>query len=45
MQLSRVGDDGLAMFALTLDQAPSESALQVLTQMQDVIQTLRVVRL
>jgi D-3-phosphoglycerate dehydrogenase len=45
MQLSRVGDDGLAMFALTLDQAPPESVLNVLRSMTDVIQSLRTVKL
>jgi D-3-phosphoglycerate dehydrogenase / 2-oxoglutarate reductase len=45
MQLSRVGEDGLAMFALTLDQVPSETVLDVLRGMSDVIHTLRAVRL
>ena len=45
MQLSRVEDNGLAMFALTLDQAPSEPVLEVLRGLSDVIQTLRMVRL
>ena len=45
MQLSRVGDDGLAMFALTLDQVPGEIVLAVLRDMSDVIHTLRAVRL
>ena len=45
MQLSRVGEDGLAMFALTLDQAPDDTVLDVLRGMGDVIQTLRAVRL
>lgn len=45
MQLSRVGQDGLAMFALTLDQAPPEGVLAVLRGMSDVIRTLRMVRL
>lgn len=45
MQLSRVGDDGLALFALTLDQPPSERVLDVLRGMKDVIHTLDVVRL
>ncbi len=45
MQLSRVGEDGLAMFALTLDQVPGEAVLGVLRGMSDVIHTLRAVRL
>jgi D-3-phosphoglycerate dehydrogenase / 2-oxoglutarate reductase len=45
MQLSRVGEDGLAMFALTLDQVPGETVLDVLRGMSDVIHTLRSVRL
>jgi D-3-phosphoglycerate dehydrogenase / 2-oxoglutarate reductase len=45
MQLSRVGEDGLAMFALTLDQVPKEGVLDVLRSMSDVIHTLRAVRL
>jgi len=45
MQLSRVGEDGLAMFALTLDQVPNETVLDVLRGMSDVIHTLRAVRL
>ncbi|MDF1522451.1 MAG: phosphoglycerate dehydrogenase [Trueperaceae bacterium] len=44
MQLSRVGEDGLAMFALTLDQVPGETVLDVLRGMTDVIHSLRVVR-
>lgn len=44
MQLSRVGDDGLAMFALTLDQVPGEDVLDVLRGMVDVIRSLRAVR-
>jgi aspartate aminotransferase-like enzyme len=39
MQLSRVGEDGLAMFALTLDQVPSDTVLDVLRGMGDVIHT------
>jgi D-3-phosphoglycerate dehydrogenase / 2-oxoglutarate reductase len=42
MQLSRVGEDGLAMFALTLDQVPGDTVLDVLRGMSDVIHTLRV---
>lgn len=45
MQLSRVGEDGLAMFALTLDQVPGEDVLDVLRGMGDVIRSLRAVRL
>lgn len=45
MQLSRVAGDGLAMFALTLDEAPSEAVLDVLRNLGDVIQSLRMVRL
>ncbi|MFN2322791.1 MAG: phosphoglycerate dehydrogenase [Trueperaceae bacterium] len=44
MQLSRVDEDGLAMFALTLDQVPGEDVLEVLRGMSDVIHSLRVVR-
>jgi hypothetical protein len=33
------------MFALTLDQVPSETVLDVLGGMSDVIHTLRAVRL
>ncbi len=45
MQLSRVGDDGLAMFALTLDQVPPEPVLELLQSLSDVIHSLRTVRL
>jgi D-3-phosphoglycerate dehydrogenase len=45
MQLSRAFDDGLAMFALTLDQAPPEDVLDVLRSLGDVIRSLRLVRL
>jgi D-3-phosphoglycerate dehydrogenase / 2-oxoglutarate reductase len=45
MQLSRVGEDGLAMFALTLDQVPGDTVLDVLRGMGDVIHSLRSVRL
>ncbi len=44
MQLSRVGEDGLAMFALTVDRTPPEEVLQLLKEMTDVIHSLRVVR-
>ena len=47
MQLGRVTKDGdsLAMFVLTLDQAPPESVLNVLRNLSDVILSLRMVRL
>lgn len=45
MQLSRLGADNLAMFVLTLDQAPPETVLNVLTSLGDVIHSLRMVRL
>jgi D-3-phosphoglycerate dehydrogenase len=45
MQLSRVAEDGRAMFALTLDQAPEEQVLDVLRALSDVILSLRLVRL
>ncbi len=45
LQLSRVGDDGLAMFALTLDQVPPEPVLDLLRGLHDVIHSLRTVRL
>ena len=45
MQLSRVNGNGLAMFALTLDDTPPESVLEVLRNMTDVIRSLRMVRL
>lgn len=45
MQLSRVSDDGLAMFVLTLDSAPEPATIARLRSMHDVIQTLRMVRL
>ncbi len=44
MQLSRVGEDGLAMFALTLDQVPGDTVLDVLRGMTDVIHSLDVIR-
>ncbi len=44
MQLSRVGEDGLAMFALTVDRTPDEEVLTLLRNMTDVIHSLRVVR-
>ena len=45
MQLSRVEQDGAAMFALSLDQLPGEPVLNVLNNLSDVIQSLRVVQL
>lgn len=45
MQLSRVEENGVAMFALTLDQAPAEPVLELLRGLSDVIRTLRMVRL
>jgi len=45
LQLSRVADDGLAMFALTLDQVPPEPVLDLLRGLSDVIHSLRTVRL
>jgi len=45
MQLSRVGEGGTAMFALTLDAAPPDEVLEVLGSMSDVIRSLRLVRL
>ena len=45
MQLSRVDDNGMAMFAVTLDQVPPDPVLEVLRNLSDVIRTLRVVRL
>jgi D-3-phosphoglycerate dehydrogenase / 2-oxoglutarate reductase len=45
LQLSRVGEDGLAMFALTVDQTPSDETLNMLRDMKDVIRTLQVVKL
>ncbi len=45
LQLSRVDEDGLAMFALTLDQVPPEPVLELLRGLRDVIHSLRTVRL
>lgn len=44
MQLSRVEDNGLAIFALTVDQTPPDDVLDRLRAMKDVIHQLRVVR-
>ncbi len=45
MQLARVSEDGLAMFVITLDSAPSDEVIDVLGGLSDVIQSLRLVRL
>jgi D-3-phosphoglycerate dehydrogenase / 2-oxoglutarate reductase len=45
MQLSRVGDDGFALFALGLDSEPPESVLEVLRALPNVLASLKVVRL
>lgn len=45
MQLSRVSPDGLAMFVLTLDSTPEPETIERLRSLQDVIKTLRMVRL
>ncbi len=45
MQLSRVGQDGLAMFVLTLDTLPPDDVTDLLRQQTDVIRSLRAVRL
>jgi len=45
MQLSRVAANGLAMFALTLDQMPAEEILDTLRHMSDVISSMEVVKL
>ena len=45
MQLSRVDQDGLALFVLTLDYAPSEKVLKELQDLPDVLHSLSVVRL
>ncbi len=45
MQLSRLGEDNLAMFVLTLDQVPGDEVLSVLRNLGDVIHSLRMVRL
>jgi len=45
MQLSRINEDGLAMFVLTLDQAPPADVLDALRNMGDVIQSLQIVKL
>lgn len=44
MQLSRVTDDGLAMFVVTLDSVPSPDVVGVLAGLSDVIRSLRLVR-
>lgn len=45
MQLARLGQEGLAMFVLTVDQAPTDGVVDVLRGMNDVIHSLRVARL
>jgi D-3-phosphoglycerate dehydrogenase len=45
MQLSRFGDNGLALFALGLDQEPPESVLDVLRSLPNVLVSLKLVRL
>lgn len=45
MQLSRVGENGLALFALGLDQEPPESVLDVLRALPNVLVSLELVRL
>lgn len=45
MQLSRVGEDGLALFALGLDSEPPERVLDVLRDLPNVLVSLEVVRL
>lgn len=44
MQLSRLSEDNLAMFVLSLDQAPGEDVLEVLRGLSDVIHSLRMVK-
>ena len=45
MQLSRIGRDNLAMFVLNLDHLPEATVLDELTAMDDVINSLEMVRL
>lgn len=45
MQLSRVSEDGLAMFVVTLDSVPPPEVLGLLAGLRDVIRSLRLVRL
>ena len=45
MQLSRVGEDGLALFALGLDNEPPERVLGLLRDLPNVLVSLEVVRL
>lgn len=45
MQLSRVGEDGFALFALGLDQEPDETVLERLLALPNVLVSLEVVRL
>jgi len=45
MQLSRVGQDNLAMFVLNLDAAPEAAVLKKLTGLTDVLNSLEMVNL
>ncbi len=45
MQLSRVAEEGLALFVLALDATPPEAILDMLRNMGDVINSLKMVRL
>ncbi|MEZ4630277.1 MAG: phosphoglycerate dehydrogenase [Deinococcales bacterium] len=45
MQLSRVGENGFALFALTLDQAPGEAIIGELLALPGVLHSLNLVRL
>lgn len=45
MQLSRVSGDGIALFALTLDQTPEQAVLDELLALPDVLRDLQMVRL
>jgi D-3-phosphoglycerate dehydrogenase len=45
MQLSRVSGDGLALFALTLDQTPEVNVLDELLALPDVLRDLKMVKL
>lgn len=44
MQLSRVDEDGMALFALTLDNEPSDEVLNILRNLPDVLRSLDVVK-
>lgn len=45
MQLSRVSGDGIALFALTLDQTPEQAVLDELLALPDVLRDLQMVKL